>query len=409
MPALMSDSCRPPTASRGGPTWKERAGSWRWAQRLGIARLHHVSTAYVRGTRTGTIHENDLDCGQEFHNEYERSKFAAECLLHQPGGILATIYRPSVIVGDSRTGFTSSYQGIYHFLALGDRLARATADGRRRLEIRLPFTGDEPRNLVPVDWVAGAIRRIIGDSRLHGRSYHLVARRPIAARLLSDVAADVLGIDGYTWAGAAGVSNPSSLERLVLEAIAAYRPYWNGDPTFRADNLCRALPDFPPPAIDRDLLVRLLRFAVADCWGRGPSRPRLNAGVDCAHYLEHFFPSAVRRSSLAGVPLDVSVALDIHGPGGGQWSCYWLREELRRVTRGLAEEADVLYRLDVPTFVSITAGRVSVQEAFFNRQVEVVGDVEKGLKLAVLFSQFVREHPYPPGQHEETADAVEIT
>src|SRR5207237_269033 len=140
-----------------------------------------------------------------------------------------------------------------------------------------------------------------------------------------------------------------------------------------------ALPSLPPPVLDRATLSRLVRFPLADRWGRG--RRRTASGeVDCGRYVEEFFPEAVRRSSLAGLPLDVTVGLEVSGPGGGQWTCRWTAGELAGVWRGRDAEAEVVYRMAPDTFAAVVAGRLPVQEAFFARRIDVEGDVEKGLK-----------------------------
>ncbi len=70
-----------------------------------IRHLHYVSTAYVCGLRTGTIYESELDCQQEFRNDYERSKLEAEQLVRSAECLdQLTVYRPAVISGDSQTG-----------------------------------------------------------------------------------------------------------------------------------------------------------------------------------------------------------------------------------------------------------------------------------------------------------------
>ena len=92
-------------------------------RRIGLPRFHLVSTAFVCGRCRGRICEEDLDLGQEFHNPYEQSKFEAERLVRQADGIEPTIYRPAVIVGDSRTGQTSTFTGLYRVLEMAVRLA----------------------------------------------------------------------------------------------------------------------------------------------------------------------------------------------------------------------------------------------------------------------------------------------
>src|SRR5262249_16995136 len=88
----------------------------RFCRRSGIGEFHDISTAYVCGTRQGLIYEADLDLGQSFRNDYEQCKCAAESWLRQESGLESlTVYRPAVITGDSRTGYTTTYQGVYRF------------------------------------------------------------------------------------------------------------------------------------------------------------------------------------------------------------------------------------------------------------------------------------------------------
>ncbi|HKI34550.1 MAG TPA: SDR family oxidoreductase [Gemmataceae bacterium] len=389
---------------------------------LGIREFHHVSTAFVCGQRAGPVKEEELDRGQSFHNDYEESKFEAERRVRQARHLLATVYRPSVIVGDSHSGYTSSYHGFYRFLELGTRLAvspspplpapagspapAAGGTGRRVLPLCLPFTGDEPRNLVPVDWVAQAIVAIVNQPRLHGRTYHLVAQTPVPVRDIKAVAEEVLAIDGVRWAGPGSRQPPTPLEELFLDQVREYWPYLHGDPVFDCRNTRTALPRLPAPGVDRAMLARLIRFAVADQWGRsGRKKSPPATGRACASYVESFFPESLRRSSLGRIPVDVTVGLDVAGAGGGRWSCR-LRGGEPMVRRGLAAEAEVVYRMDLATFEAVVRGRLDPREAFLARRIEIEGDVEKGLKLAVLFDHFVKECPYAPEPHPEENDAV---
>ncbi|HVY60981.1 MAG TPA: SDR family oxidoreductase, partial [Planctomycetota bacterium] len=75
-------------------------------------RFHHVSTAYVGGGVEGVFRENDAARVSAARNGYERSKGEAEALVHV-SELPFTVYRPSVIVGDSRTGRTTSYNVLY--------------------------------------------------------------------------------------------------------------------------------------------------------------------------------------------------------------------------------------------------------------------------------------------------------
>ena len=102
----------------------------------GVRTLHHVSTAYVAGLRTGTVLETDRDVGQTPANVYERSKLDAERLVEAAAkrGHLDTVtcLRPSIIVGDSRTGFTTTFHGFYAFLRVVHLIARAQRESGER-------------------------------------------------------------------------------------------------------------------------------------------------------------------------------------------------------------------------------------------------------------------------------------
>ena len=90
----------------------------------GVRQFHHVSTAYVCGLREGRILESEADVGQTPGNVYEKTKLQAELLVRGADFIdRPTIYRPSIIVGDSQTGYTTTYHGFYAPLKLAHTLA----------------------------------------------------------------------------------------------------------------------------------------------------------------------------------------------------------------------------------------------------------------------------------------------
>jgi thioester reductase-like protein len=129
-------------------------------------RLHHVSTAYVSGTRTGNLRENELESGQEFFNYYEWSKFEAERLVRAASDELpVAVYRPGIIVGDSRTGHTSRFHGIYQIL-------RGIHYG---LIDSLPCQPDFQLDITPVDYVSNAIIQLAQLSGSANKTFHLTA------------------------------------------------------------------------------------------------------------------------------------------------------------------------------------------------------------------------------------------
>lgn len=255
-----------------------------FCRRYGPRRLHYVSTAYVCGKRTGVIREDEFDCAQEFRNDYEASKFEAEALVRSAAFLEGTtIYRPAVIVGDSRTGYTSTYHGLYlylRYLWLVVQFVPRGADGRIYYPVRFTLTGEEHRNLVPVDWVSAVMTHILGRPELHGRTYHLVPRELLTFREVYESLARHFRIDGPTYAGPAGLQHGTmnEYEQMFYSCVASYQDYWHDEPVFDCRNTRTAAPHLPCAKIDLACLLRLLDFAVRDGFGRRREARRLVTG-----------------------------------------------------------------------------------------------------------------------------------
>ena len=148
------------------------------ARRAGrLERHHYISTAYVAGWRSGRIYEAELAAGQTFKNHYESTKFAAEVLVRNTlDSVPTTIYRPAIVVGDSRTGETQKFDGPYYLLRTISRL-----HGRPLPQIG---NGDAPFNVVPVDFVVDAIAAGRADAEVTGLTLHLVDPEPMSSAQL---------------------------------------------------------------------------------------------------------------------------------------------------------------------------------------------------------------------------------
>jgi thioester reductase-like protein len=167
---------------------------WLCAHCERLERLNYVSTAYVAGERTGVIYEHELSLGQSFKNHYESTKFQAELWVRQElDRVPTTIYRPAIVVGDSRTGETQKFDGPYYMLRL---IARA-----QKMNAPIPQFGasEAPFNVVPADFVIDALMAGAGEPGAVGQTLHLVDPEPITAReLLGILAREYAGKDpGY--------------------------------------------------------------------------------------------------------------------------------------------------------------------------------------------------------------------
>ena len=144
-----------------------------------------LRTAYVSGTAKGVFRESDLDVGQGFKNHYEETKFLAEVEVVR-SGLPATIYRPSVVVGDSRTGETGKFDGPYFTLTA---MEKVPSPG---VFLRIG-TGRNPVNLVPVDFVIEAMARLSTRPETSTPTYHLADPRPLSVIEVERIFARSLG------------------------------------------------------------------------------------------------------------------------------------------------------------------------------------------------------------------------
>jgi thioester reductase-like protein len=144
-----------------------------------LERHVYVSTAYVAGARHGVVYEHELVMGQDFKNHYESTKFQAEVWVHQTRDrVPTTILRPAIVVGDSRTGQTEKFDGPYYLLRTISRMTRL---GRPVVQFG---ASDATFNVVPVDFVVGAIVAAAFDLACAGETLHLVDPEPVTTKAL---------------------------------------------------------------------------------------------------------------------------------------------------------------------------------------------------------------------------------
>jgi long-chain acyl-CoA synthetase len=132
-------------------------------ERGSLDRFVHVSTAYVAGDRSGRISEHEGDVGQGFRNTYERTKLEAEHAVHD-SGLPAAILRPSIVVGDSVTGWTPAFNVIYWPL-------QAFARG---LFPTVPADPEGHVDIVPVDIVADSLLELLRGP-LRSGTFHVAS------------------------------------------------------------------------------------------------------------------------------------------------------------------------------------------------------------------------------------------
>jgi len=242
-------------------------------QRRGrLRRVDHVSTAYVAGRRTDRVAEEDLDPKPGHRNSYEQTKFETELMVREAARELpVVVHRPSIIVGESSFGRTSSFSTVYWPI-------RIYASGYWRT---LPGRRDASLDIVPIDFVRDAILALRRRDDTIGGTFH------VAAGYDGEVTIEqAVSIIERFFPHRKGVRyvDPTWWMRTVhpvLKAVAfggfrrflrtadAYAPYLVANPRFDTTRTAAILAEegIKAPSIE-SYLERLLQYAVETDWGR---------------------------------------------------------------------------------------------------------------------------------------------
>jgi thioester reductase-like protein len=146
-----------------------------------IYKVNHISTAYVCGKYKGVFTENDLDVGQSFNTTYEQSKFEAEKLVKKYRKKLKIdIFRPSVVIGESKTGKINQLKNIYQFLKLCE------------LELfdSLPILKSHI-STVFIDDCARALYAISKKSNIHNKTYNIFPNTSVPLKRILNIFCDI--------------------------------------------------------------------------------------------------------------------------------------------------------------------------------------------------------------------------
>ena len=242
----------------------------REGRRRGVLRkFDYISTCTVAGRRTGLIGEDDLRSRCGFHNTYEQSKFEAERRVrNHMNEMSVSIFRLAMVVGDSKTGCTSTFNVMYWPLKMMARGYIVAVPGDRAGVL----------DIVPIDFVGSAIEALSADPAHRGKGFHIAAG-PLASSVgeILDLAVDCLGVrppllirprvfrllQPLFYAAVWGK------RREAMSKGRVYLPYLVYSAHFDTQNARRGLEPagIHPPAV-REYFERLIDYAIASDWGR---------------------------------------------------------------------------------------------------------------------------------------------
>ncbi len=233
-----------------------------------LKRFSHVSTAYVAGVRSGSIMEDSLE-NSGFSSLYEQSKFEGESLVTKAmDQIPVCVFRPSQIVGDSKTGMVKNFNTLYYPLKLYLKRQAHFFPSKKSMRV----------NMVPVDYVAQCIVRITYADEAAGKTFHLTApasMQPTVGELIDAVRdwADknlsihlakplFLSLPFLSKIGASyNLSEHQSTKKNVLTNMLALSPYFTEDKTFDTTNTENFMGPFNLNW--KEYLPKLLNYAVS--------------------------------------------------------------------------------------------------------------------------------------------------
>ena len=359
------------------------------ARELGIPRFHHVSTAYVCGLRTGTIYETENNLGQKFGNDYEESKLEAENIVRAAGfPETPTFFRPAIIVGDSRTSFTSTYHGFYTPLRVMASLV-PTMKGMPAVPesvwmMALGLRGDESKNLVPVDWVSKVIAHIVSKDHWHGRSYHLTPGNRVPVREIAAVTKEAImqrhvPSHSRSQVNSSASHIPESLALEFRQQMETYAAYWRDDPHFDASNTLEAAGELQCPSVDVAMLRRLCEFALRENFG-WPRPPILAPEFDVSAYMPQVESTSVDEKTTRYIDFEVS------GAGGGSWSIFLA--DNKEPCIGFPQPGRwPRVRTSTQALMNMTRGSLTAEKAFRTGQLIISGEEGKPYESVQLIQK----------------------
>jgi NAD(P)-dependent dehydrogenase (short-subunit alcohol dehydrogenase family) len=140
-----------------------------FAKAIDAGHFHHVSSIAAAGLYEGVFREDMFDEAEGLDHPYFMTKHESEKIVRKECKVPWTVYRPAMVVGDSRTGEMDKIDGPYYFFKVIQRM-------RQILPPWMPSVGIEGGrvNIVPVDFVVAALDHISHHVRASGKCYHLV-------------------------------------------------------------------------------------------------------------------------------------------------------------------------------------------------------------------------------------------
>ncbi len=233
--------------------------------------LAYTSSAYVAGTRTGRVGEDELIAAGSFRNGYEKSKAISENEVRKAvvdGKIRAMIFRPSIIIGCSRNGWMCEEHHFFDFIfrlsLIHKIILKQLASLKLKVDYHFRIPGDPQatKNFVPVDYVAHSIALLVERGQAWGKTFHLTHPKPLKLKNLESYVQKALGWLEITLCPKREIKDLSPLEKKFFRSTQIYEKYFWEEPCFDQGNLKSVLGGYlpVPEPISQELVSQLVEF-----------------------------------------------------------------------------------------------------------------------------------------------------
>ncbi len=247
-----------------------------------LDRFYYMSTAYVCGKQNGLIAEDQVDDLAGFKNTYEKSKWQCERIV-RASGLPFTIIRPSILIGDSRTGDSKGemrmmygyllalyHSALHHFGAGTDfgKYWRGAGNGRRAdVNARLYGDGEVTKNIVTMDDAVRVCMAIwsAGSATMY-QTFNVVNNRNLPIAFVVNSMQRALRLTGFAYDSslpATGLVTDNKVERAAYRRTRPFFPYARySEPKWECNH--RPVMDIARVAMSEELFDFLMERFVED-------------------------------------------------------------------------------------------------------------------------------------------------
>ncbi|KMJ58045.1 hypothetical protein AB685_14610 [Bacillus sp. LL01] len=214
------------------------------AKTIRAPRFIHVSTAYTVGV-SNAGQEKLYDLEQGFNNPYEESKALAEHeVMKYKDTMDVSIFRPAIIVGDSKTGEADSSFTLYGFMRGLELFKRKLERKKYKEKVHLVGSKEGTSNLVPVDYVADILTIAVKKAKKNA-IYNITNPSPPTNREILGTIKEHLQFDSLGIYEKGTIFSLTPVETQLNNMIDVFGPYLDRSISFEDKNTQELLKGSP--------------------------------------------------------------------------------------------------------------------------------------------------------------------